>query len=329
MKRSLLFLCAFILVCSGCHPPTTDLQPYIQQPPHPKEMFRNTRSPYEPSGFSDEPSPFPPLSEAEKATDWGKEYWIGLRFAADFDLYRAITDFKRALLLLPESAQERRMEIEYQIALSYYFGKKYQETIYQFESSELSKADATFPAFPDLLLMLYDCYHELGNEVQGGHILSLIDQFDPLKAEKLRILNSVKKVDLASLYEVGCSDPKRSYLETIVSNYRRDALSVKKAEMLNALLPGAGYWYVGQRETAITSFVVNSLFLAAAACFFHYDNIPAGIITLSLESGWYVGGIWGGGLAARYHNERVYESYADKITAKENYFPQMMIRYSF
>ena len=47
------------------------------------------------------PSPFEPLSEEEKAQDWGKEIQIGFSFAHELDLYQAITAFKRAEFLLP------------------------------------------------------------------------------------------------------------------------------------------------------------------------------------------------------------------------------------
>ncbi len=321
------FALLLLLLLGGCHPPKWNLEPKIHEPPHKKEIFRETRAPMNCVAAS--PSPFSPLTEEELSQDWGKEYWIGLCLAADFDLYRAITGFKRALLLCPKENKERRLEIEYQMTLSYYLGKKYQEATYQFECSGLVAANETFPAFTDLLLLLYDSYAHLGNEVQACHILGLLEKQDADKAEKLRLLAGVERADLSALYEIGINNPNRSYLETIVCNYRQEALSVKKAQMLNTLLPGAGYWYVGQKETAVTAFIVNGLFIAASACFFQNGNIAAGTLALSLESGWYIGGIWGAGLSAKYYNERLYERYADKITAKEKYFPIMMLRYTF
>lgn len=79
----------------------------------------------------------------------------------------------------------------------------------------------------------------------------------------------------------------------MIEGYEKHAKSIKTAQCLNAVLPGAGYWYIGQKQTAVTALLVNSLFIGAASYFFVDGNIPAGVITLSLESGWYFGGIYG------------------------------------
>ncbi|MCB1180436.1 MAG: tetratricopeptide repeat protein [Chlamydiia bacterium] len=320
------FFFPFFIFMMGCHPPSTCLQPKIKEPPHPKETFRETRR--GPCVPRNDFSPFPPLTEEEVAQTWAKEYTIAVSFAEDFDLYRAITGFKRALAFLPADSA-RRLQIQYCIALAYFLGHKYQEAIYQVESGGLICVDTTFPAFDDLLLLLYDCYVHVGNTTQACHILSLIEQMDSQRGDKLKLLSKVKNIELEELYAEGKKKSERAYLQTIVCNYRNGALSIKKAEILNAVLPGAGYFYVGQRETAMTAFLINSLFITGSVLFFKNGNPAAGAIMASLESGWYIGGIWGAGIAARTYNERLYEGYADRITAKEGYFPVMMLRYTF
>ena len=46
------------------------------------------------------PAPFKPLTLDERKDEWGKEYLIGVAFAKELDLYRAITAFKRAQILV-------------------------------------------------------------------------------------------------------------------------------------------------------------------------------------------------------------------------------------
>src|SRR5687768_17345945 len=92
-------------------------------------------------------SPFVPLTPEQRETDWGKEWRIALAFAEDFDLYRAITSFKRALVLLPIDKLARRIEIEYQITLAYYLGKKYGDALHHFEKSGLVYVDPSFSAY--------------------------------------------------------------------------------------------------------------------------------------------------------------------------------------
>lgn len=320
-RRTILIftLGAFI---TGCYYRVPNaIEPVVQTPPHPKEIQREKRIMLcLPQDFSI--SPFQPLTKDELQEDWAKEYRIALTFADDFDLYRAITGFKRALCLLPPENIYRQREIEYAITLAYYLGKKYGEAIYIVESTDLRCVDATFPAYDDLLLILYDSYEQMGKPEHAHHILTLIETECPDQAKKLTLLGAIKQADLDALCETYGYDK-------VVRGYRCEAKSIRKAQILNAILPGAGYWYVGMRQTAVTAFIVNALFIGAAAHFISNGNGPAGLITLSLEGGWYFGGISGAGLAAKEYNEHLYCTYADKITQREELFPFMMLKYSF
>ncbi len=306
---------------------STTIEPIVRVPAHPKEIEREKRT-LTPISDDFSASPFEPLTQDESGEDWGKELRIALAFAEDFDLYRAITGFKRALVLLPADKLARRLEMEYDVILAYYLGKKYRDVVHSFEKGGLVCADPHFPAYSDLLLLLYDSYKQLGETERAAHLLCRIEQSAASTAEKLSFLSSIERGDLACLGE-SCVPPNRPYIQGICENYQKEAKSVRRAEMLNAFLPGAGYWYVGQRETAVTSFLMNSLFIAAAVHFFERGNVAAGIVTLSFESGWYFGGIYGGGLAVKAYNERLYESYADKIAKREKLFPLFMLKYTF
>src|SRR5882757_2068921 len=79
------------------------------------------------------PSAFDPLNSQESQTDWGKELRIAHSFAAEQDYYRAITGFKRALVLISFSEYHRRNQIEFDIFQSYYLACKYQDAIESFE----------------------------------------------------------------------------------------------------------------------------------------------------------------------------------------------------
>lgn len=324
MRAPLLILLLFAI---GCQRVPTQIQPCVETPPHPKEIFRETRGVAVPQSRSY--NPFPALTAEERATDWGKEHEIALAFAADFDLFRAITSFKRALFLLPPECRERRLELEYDVALSYYLGKKYIETVYTVESTELLAIDATFPAYRDMLLMLYDSYTQLERCDNAAHILGLIERDFPEIAMKLALLRAVECGDLCFLSEVGKKNSSCGYLSTIVEGYECNAKSIPRAQLLNALVPGAGYWYVGQRETAVTALLINALFITASVQCFCHDQLAAGIILASIESGWYFGGIQGAGLAAKRYNEDLYERYAAKITQREGFCPALMLRFSF
>ncbi len=305
-KKYVVLLCLLGLF-SSCQRHVEDLEPkisYIVQDRYLKSL----------------PSPFPPLTDEEKKTDWGKEYFIGSSFAASLDLYQAITAFKRAHILLSEG--QRKLEVEYEIVLCYYLGKKYQDVISYYEKSNLRTLTPEFGAFHDLLILLYDSYIQLDEEIKAHSMLEFIHEVYPETSEKLAISTALAQADLCTLRE-------NEKMHCFIEHYDANKKSVTLAKSLNALLPGAGYLYLGQRQSAFTAFLLNGAFIAAAYECFHHGNIPAGIIVTSFEAGWYFGGIYGAGEEAKFYNERLYECNATPMMNREGLFPVFMLKYAF
>lgn len=272
------------------------------------------------------PSAFPDLTQEELKQDWGKELLIANRFARENDFYRAITGYKRALILIPQDQVYRIQQIEYDIILSYYIAGKYQEAVEAFEASCLTTISNQFLAFDNLLLLLYDSYSKLGQTAKADKVFEIIEKVRPEKAINLKHAEDVLNADFCALQD---SYEPNEHLTGFLEAYAHNAKSIKKAKMLNAVLPGAGYYYVGQKNTAFTAFIVNSLFIAAAYYFFDQGNWPAGLITTSLEMGWYLGGINGAGLAAKEYNEYLYGGLAKDYMIKRRLFPVLTFQTSF
>jgi tetratricopeptide (TPR) repeat protein len=279
--------------------------------------------------FSSLSSAFPPLNASEKTTDWGREMIIAKAFAEELDLYRAISTYKRAEILVLKIDQSRSLEIQYDILLCYFLAKRYDEAISEFDKSALANVDKSFPAYHDLLLILYECYRELDLPEKQQRILELIQNTYPETAEKVQISSALRTGDIPKIESYAQDFPNRSYLDDLLDCYRQQKKSVAAAQTLNAFIPGAGYLYIGQRTSAFTALLLNSLFIVAAYEFFHHGHTAAGIITTIFESGWYFGGIYGVGLEAKYYNERVYERNASIVLNNRNLFPVLMIQYGF
>lgn len=275
------------------------------------------------------PSPFPPLTEQEKMQDWGKEMQIGQGFASRLELYEAVTSFKRAEILIPKENKSRYLEIQYEILLCYFFGQKWQDVIYTFENTALKHADTSFPALHDLLLILYDTYLHEDNEAQAQHIFMLIQHYFPEDAQKLYLSSALLQGDLPAIEHMEKNPPPKTYLQQFLNQYETGKKSVGRAQWLNAALPGAGYLYLGQRQSAITAFLLNGLFITASTYFFIDGNIAAGVIFTSFEAGWYFGGIYGAGLEAKYYNEHLYGQLATPMMNREGLFPVLMLKYAF
>lgn len=305
-----------ILVTTGCQRNATQLEPEIVYTPQQKHI-------------EDLPSAFPTLSLTERETPWGREMLIGKAFAQELDLYRAITAYKRALVLLPACEPGRREQIIYDIVLCYYLGGKYQEAIEYFESSELRDATATFPAFGDLLLMLYESYRQDCRLERAEAIHLVIEKCSPETADDLSLSDAILQGKIAEARSLAAQRPEECAITSWLNCYCKEAKSVRTAQWLNGLLPGAGYLYVGQAKTALTSLILNGLFIAATYQFFDHNYPAAALITLSFEAGWYFGGINGAGLAAKEYNQRLYENYGKEILVENHLFPVMMFEYAF
>ncbi len=275
------------------------------------------------------PSPFPPLTEREKQQDWGREYIIALGFAHQLDLYQAITAFKRAEFLVPQEMQERRLEVQYEILLCYFLAKKYTDVTYTFERSNLDSVDSNFPAYHDLLVILYDSYKENGDDEKAARVFKLIQDENAENADKLSLSSAFERADIPALKAYADNHPQANYIKPFLAAYEEEKKSVSKAQALNAVLPGSGYLYLGQQKSALTAVLLNGLFIAAAVHFFQHKHVAAGVIFTSFEAGWYFGGIYGAGEEAKYYNERVYEQKASPLMNQKGLFPVFMLKYGF
>lgn len=267
-------------------------------------------------------SAFPKLSEEESREDFGKELQIAIVFAKEFDLYRAITSYKRALILIPKKNLKRIQQIEYSIIECYYLAQKYQEVIDNFETSHLLDVNPEFPAFGQLLVILYDSYLQLGLLEKASRLLKVIEIGNPDISMKLKSYVALTHANFPEIEALGLK-------EDFLIPYECEKKSIRKAKILNAILPGAGYYYIGQKKSATTAFIINTLFTAAAYQFFSRGYIAAGVITTSFEAGWYLGGINGAGLEAREYNERLYEAKGKELMLRKGYFPILTFETSF
>ena len=275
------------------------------------------------------PSAFPCLSPIERQQEWIKELLMGNAFAKECDFYRAITCYKRALVLLPACEIARHLQLDYDLILCYYLGGKYREALNIFEASELSQANPDFPAFNHLLLIVYDCYLQTQQEDKATCILEIIRKFSPETAEDLSLYQDLKSGEIERARCAISQHRNAEALKMDFALYDQFAKSPRKARTLNAILPGAGYYYVGQRRAAMTSFIINALFTAAAFQFFRHGYPAAGAITASIEAGWYLGGINGAGIEAQEFNTRLYEGMSKKILIEHDCFPVLMFETSF
>ena len=316
--KSLGFFVAliFFISFSSCYRISDELEPKVDYAV--QESFLKRLSP-----------PFAPLTDQEKSAPWGKEYLLGQLFARDLDFYRAITTFRRAQYLLEDEGNARYLEIQYQMLLCYFLGRRYEEVLCTFDGSKLYLATPSFPAYRDLLIILYESYLQTDQKEKAEIILRTLSCYDEETAKKLKFSVLIREGNLEALEKNQDLYSEEIHINQMVHKYWEEKKSVNKAQALNMVLPGAGFLYVGQKQSAITAFLLNGLFIAAAIHFFHQNQLAAGLITTSFEMGWYFGGIYGAGEAAKLYNARIYESLACPVLNSHALFPILMLKYGF
>lgn len=265
------------------------------------------------------PAPFRPSTPLELKSETDKEVVIAKALGRELDLFGSVTAFKRARILSREEnkSQNLKNEIEYGLLLAYYLGNKYDSVCESFEKSNLQVSKDTFTPYKELLIILYDSYRRQGAEKRQQALYPLLKGYSEPLAEKITLYEAFVQGNLDRL-------PK-----DIQTAYHLHRKSPAKAGWLNAMLPGAGYYYVGQKETALTSFLLNALFIAASYEFFHHGQPAAGFITLGFEAGWYIGGIRGAKDAAVHYNSNIYNYLAKERMMQDRLFPLLMFDYGF
>jgi hypothetical protein len=247
-------------------------------------------------------------------------------FAKELDLYQALTCFKRASFLLPQSDTVHHVELDYDVLLSYYLGGKYQEVVYTFDMTPLRRTTPEFKPYHDLMVILYDSHAHLNQTEQADEIIDYMKTNYPETGQRLALSKILLKGDIPALQNEAPSHPE---IQKLLDDYNTEKKSVKSAQLLNAVFPGAGYFYLGQTQSGITATLLNGLFIWASVYFFQHGNTAAGIIFTSVEAGWYFGGIYGAGQEAKLYNERVYERHATPMMNEHRYFPILMLKYGF
>lgn len=291
------------------------VQGYTEPTLAPPKTFFSSLSPH--AAFTQK------LSAEEQATPWGQECFIGIQFAKKGDFYQAITSFQRSLILLPNP--QRQPSIEYMIVLAYYLGGRFEEALEFFIQSAISLKQEQHPHQKDVLIILYDCYLRTQNAPRAMQLLHT-PLFSQKEQASLALYGHLYESNWDCLYQ---SAKNSSPAKEFVCTYQNHAKNEHKAKWLNVILPGAGYFYLGQTQTACIAFSINALFIVAAYQFFQHHLWAAGLITCSLEVGWYLGGIYGALEQASLHNAKIYENLANSLLYQERLFPALQLQRSF
>ena len=246
-------------------------------------------------------------------SEWGQEILLGQAFAKEGDWYRALTSFKKARFLLHltnSSTPEIEARITWSECLIYAFNDRWHDVTTTWEHTS-EKLYITDPLMTEQWsILLFTAYTYEGWKERADSFLAQLPKESPIRKSLLewRELSLFSRED----------QPKDSLIEQLLLSKMK---SPQKAKVFNALLPGLGYWYTGQKESACTSFLLNGAFIGATIQLFQAHQPFLALITLSFEAGWYLGGITGAGIEAENYNQRIKEATLTPYLRQKRGFP--------
>src|SRR4029078_515625 len=102
---------------------------------------------------------------------------------------------------------------------------------------------------------------QLGETEKAEKIQSLMQETDAKIHEGLSLYSTMQTADLATLRSWNPNSSLAPCVKELLSCYDAGKKAVTAAQWLNAMIPGAGYFYVGQKQPAVTALLVNGLFI--------------------------------------------------------------------
>ena len=238
-------------------------------------------------------------------------------FMEEEEYYRAITEYKRYLILFPDSArgdyalfqtgiaylnggdtdsairnleslQERYPLTPYSDASFFYIGvakwkaKKTRESCSTFLDMEKKYPDS--PYSPQALIAASLVELDADNLEASRDLLTRFTNDYPDRGERENVYEAITIIDRYSEL------PQKSEV---------------LAGILSAVIPGAGYAYAGDLPTALMSFVVNGAFIAGTWAAFAQELYAVGALVGGVGTPFYIGNIYGSALAAKKANKAV------------------------
>jgi len=256
---------------------------------------------------------------------------LGDAFMAEGEYYRAVTEYKKYLILFPEGRQSDRAL--FKTGMAYYLGLEYDSAIQNFA--------LVHTRFPDSPLATQAAYHE-------GICSARLNRLDKAVAAFDKTIATGTADDLASrarlgralvMFEQGDLIGTRTDLNRFIDEFPADSRSVKVrsalsllpqdnelprkspllAGILSAIVPGSGHMYAGHYGDGITALLLNGLFIAGTTVAIQQENYAVAGVVGVIGLPFYIGNIYGAANAATKWNLGVRKGLREKLEVTLDY----------
>ena len=246
-------------------------------------------------------------------------------FMEEGEYYRAITEYKKFLILFPDS--EKADYALFKTGMAYYSGEEYEPSVQYF--SVLGEKYKTSRYLPEASYYEGLSYWKSKDREKARTAFDTLSEvfpgseFAPLALvagslvtlEEENVTASMKRLEwLTFRYPEYPSSKNAKEAMTLIDQYPRlPEKSETLAAVMSAILPGSGYIYAGHVEDGITAFIINTLFIAGTITAIHSENYAVAGIVGGIGLPFYVGNIYGSANAAKKWNLGVKRDIRNKV----------------
>ena len=256
---------------------------------------------------------------------------LGDAFMAEGEYYRAITEYKKYLILFTDGRQ--RDAALFQTGRAYYLGMEYAPAVQAF-----AELRSSFPASPhaaDAAYLAGICNARLNRPdkaavaFESAAVMTAAAEIAP----KARLGRSFVEFDRGNL--TGARDELQRFLADFPADQRSGKVqtaltllpqdgelprkSPLAAGIFSALVPGSGHVYAGHYGDGATAFLLDGLFITGTVVAVHHENYAVAGVVGVIGLPFYIGNIYGAANAASRWNLAVRKGLRDRLAVTLDY----------
>jgi tetratricopeptide (TPR) repeat protein len=246
-------------------------------------------------------------------------------FMEQGEYYRAITEYKKFLILFPDS--EKADYALFKTGMAYYRGEEYEPSVQSF--SLLREKYKTSRYLPEASYYEGLSYWKMKNPEKARTTFDTLSEVFPrsefallalvagslLALEAEDITGSLNRLErLTDRYPEYSGSKNVEEAMPLIDQYPRLPQKSKTlAAGMSAIVPGSGYIYADQVGDGITAFIINGLFIAGTVIAISGENYAVAGIVGGIGVPFYVGNIYGSANAAKKWNLGVKRELRNKV----------------
>jgi outer membrane protein assembly factor BamD (BamD/ComL family) len=246
-------------------------------------------------------------------------------FMEEREYYRAITEYKKFLILFPDS--EKTDYALFKTGMAYFGGEEYEPSVQSF--SALRERYKTSPYLPEASYFEGLSYWKLKDPEKARTTFDTLPDVFP-RSEFAPLALVAGSLLALEAEEIPAS---RNLLQRLTDQYpeypvaknAREAMplidqyptllqkSKTLAGAMSAIIPGSGYIYADHVGDGITAFIINGLFIAGTIVAISGENYAVAAIVGGVGVPFYLGNIYGSANAAKRWNLAVKRELRNKV----------------